>query len=129
MVRSKELIRFETDEKIRLDKVRAELDMKVAEHDAKLVKEIENLKHKNCMEELKILKEILPIIREILQLQKELGIKGSVTGMEERLNERGIEIFGRAIAKELLKVNGNQKRDRRKKNRQKQKEDEPSFIT
>jgi len=119
MVRSKELIRFETDEKIRLDRARAELDMKISEHEAKLAKEIENLRHKNYMEELKLLKEILPIIREILQLQKELADKG-ITGLDERINERAIEIFGRAIAKEL-KTN-----DKRKEG---QKENKPSFIT
>ena len=96
MVRSKELIRFEIDEKIRLERERAKLDMEVAEHEFKLERELEELRHKHTVEELKLYREVLPVVRDILKLQKELGVKTVA------LLPKHFEHVGKGIIKGLI---------------------------
>lgn len=76
-VRSKELIKFETDEKIRLAKERAQLERQVSEQLHKQFfnqdKELFELQHSNLMEELEVYGKLIPMIVEMLKLQKELG--------------------------------------------------------
>ena len=97
MVRSKSHIKFEVDQKIRLEKERVKLQMELMEYEARLEKEILDLEHRHFMEEAAVYKEILPMVQEILKLQKELGVKGSVVGF----SDRQLEALGRGIIKGL----------------------------
>ena len=97
MVRSKSHIKYEVDQKIRLEKERVKLQMELIQYEARLQREILELQHRHFMEEMDAYKEILPMIQEVLKLQKELGIKGSPVG----LSDRQLEALGRGIVQGL----------------------------
>lgn len=100
MVRSKELIKFGTDEKIRLAKERARIDKQLNEQIFNQDKELVELQHSNLMKQLEAYGELLPMIERMLKLQKELGPTKDLSIPDTEI----IENLGRGFVKGMAEI-------------------------